>query len=60
MNGTISKIGAAVVAITVFLFAVCLIVDFLFGSYLVCMLLPLGYVMMAAVAQSNFPGENGG
>lgn len=48
MNRTISKIGAAVVAITVFIFAVCLISDFLFGSYLVCMLLPLGYIMMVA------------
>lgn len=47
MNRTIPRIGAAVVTITVFLFAVCLIVDFLFGSYLVCMFLPLGYIMMA-------------
>ena len=48
MNRTIPKIGAAVVVITVFLFAVCMIVDFPFGSYLVCMILPLGYIMMAA------------
>jgi hypothetical protein len=47
MNRTISRIGAAVVTITVFLFAVCMIVDFPFGSYLVCMFLPLGYIMMA-------------
>ncbi|MBQ9767932.1 MAG: hypothetical protein IJW37_07505 [Lachnospiraceae bacterium] len=47
MNRTIPKIGAAVVTITVFLFAVCMIVDFPFGSYLVCMFLPLGYIMMA-------------
>lgn len=47
MNRTISRIGAAIVAITVFLFAVCMIIGFSFGSYLVCMLLPLGYVMMA-------------
>jgi len=46
MNRTIPKIGAAVVTITVFLFAVCMIVDFPFGSYLVCMFLPLGYIMM--------------
>lgn len=48
MNRTIPKIGAAVVTITVFLFAVCMIADFPFGSYLVCMFLPLGYMMMAA------------
>lgn len=47
MNRTIPKIGAAVVTITVFLFAVCMIIDFSFGSYLVCMFLPLGYIMMA-------------
>ena len=47
MNRTISKIGAAVVTITVFLFAVCMLIDFSFGSYLVYMFLPLGYIMMA-------------
>ena len=47
MNRTIPKIGAAIVTITVFLFAVCMIVDFSFGSYFVCMFLPLGYIMMA-------------
>ncbi|MGN0276172.1 MAG: hypothetical protein ACI4CZ_03170 [Hominisplanchenecus sp.] len=48
MNQLIPKIGAVIVAVTVFLFAVCLIFDFLFGSYLVCMLLPIGYIMMVA------------
>ena len=48
MNRQIPRIGAAIVCVTVFLFAVCLIVDFSFGSYLVCMLLPLGYIMTAA------------
>lgn len=47
MNRIIPKIGAAIVTITVFLFAVCMIVDFSFGSYIVCMFLPLGYIMMA-------------
>ena len=47
MNRAIPKIGAAIVTITVFLFAVCMIVDFSFGSYFVCMFLPLGYIMMA-------------
>lgn len=47
MNRIIPKIGALVVTITVFLFAICMIVDFPFGSYCVCMFLPLGYIMMA-------------
>ena len=48
MNKLIPKTGAAIVTITVFLFAVCLITDYSFGSYLVCMFLPIGYIMMAA------------
>ncbi len=48
MNRVISKIGSAIVTVTVFLFALCLLVDFPFGSYLVCMVLPIGYLMMAA------------
>ena len=48
MNKVLSKIGTATVAVTVFLFAVCLIADFTFGSYVVCMFLPIGYIMMAA------------
>ncbi len=47
MNRVIPKIGAVIVTITVFLFAVCMVVDFPFGSYFVCMFLPLGYIMMA-------------
>lgn len=48
MNKLIPKIGAAIVTLTVFLFAIFMIVDFPFGSYLVCMFLPIGYIMMAA------------
>ena len=47
MNRTIPQIGAAVVTITVFLFAICLIANLPCGSYLVCMFLSLGYIMMA-------------
>ncbi len=35
MNKFIPKIGAAIVSIAVFLFAVCLIVDWKFGGYIV-------------------------
>ena len=48
MNRLISKIGAAIVTVSVFLFAVCLITNFDFGSYFVCMFLPIGYIMMSA------------
>ena len=53
MNKLIPKIGAVIVAVTVFLFAVCMIVKFHFGSYLVCMFLPIGYIMMAAGFQQE-------
>ena len=48
MNRIIPGIGSAIVTAAVFLFAVCLLTDFPFGSYLVCMFLPIGYIMMAA------------
>ena len=57
MNRALSKIGAAVVTVTVFLFAVCILADFTFGSYLVCMFLPIGYVMMAAGFQHEAGAE---
>ena len=51
MNRTIAGIGAGIVSVTVSFSAVCLIADFSFGSYFVCVFLPMGYVMMAAVIQ---------
>ena len=48
MNRQIPRTGAAIVCATVFLFAVFLIADYSFGSYFVCTLLPLGYIMTAA------------
>jgi len=42
MNRQIPRIGAAIVCATVFLFAVCLIVDFSFGAFFVsCFVLPM-------------------
>ena len=55
MNKTLSRIGAAVVTVTVFLFAVFIAAHFLFGSYLVCMFLPIGFIMMTA----GFQHESG-
>lgn len=48
MNRLIPRIGAAIVCVTVALFALCMLIGFDFGSYFVCMLLPIGYIMMAA------------
>lgn len=48
MNKTIGKIGAAIVTVTVLLFAICMLIPFDFGGYFVCMLLPMGYIMLAA------------
>ena len=48
MNQMIPKAGAGIVTVAVFLFALCLLMDFSFGSYLVCMFLPIGYIMMTA------------
>lgn len=48
MNRTVSKAGAATVTVTVFLFALCMLLRFPFGSYFVCMFLPLGFILMTA------------
>ena len=47
MNQTIARIGSIIVVITVALFAVFLFVSD-FGSYVVCMFLALGYLLMIA------------
>ena len=57
MNRLIPRIGAAVVTVTVALFALFLILDLTFGSYLVCMFLPLGWIMMAAGFLHESPAD---
>ena len=57
MNRTVARAGALITTITVFLFAVCLIINFSFGSYFVCMLLPIGYILMAAGLQNEACAE---
>ena len=47
-NKKVSKAGSAIVTLTVFLFAVFLIIDFSMGSYFVCLILPIGFIMMTA------------
>lgn len=48
MNRTIARLGAVTVTASVLLFAVCMLISFDFGSYFVCMLLPIGYIMLVA------------
>ena len=49
----ISKAGSAIVTVTVFLFAVFLIINFSMGSYFVCLILPIGFIMMTAGLHSE-------
>lgn len=48
MNKSIARIGAMIVTVSVLLFAICMLIPFDFGSYFVCMLLPIGYIMLIA------------
>ena len=48
MDRGIAKAGSLIVAFSVLLFAICMLIPLDFGSYFVCMLLAIGYVMMAA------------
>lgn len=58
MDRTVAKAGALIVVFSVFLFAVCMLIPFHFGSYFVCMLLAIGYVMMAAGLSCESEGEH--
>ena len=48
LNKMIPKAGSAIVTVTVFLFALFLIINYSMGSYFVCLILPLGFIMMTA------------
>ena len=48
LNKMISRVGSAIVTVTVFLFAVFLMINFSMGSYFVCLILPIGFIMMTA------------
>ena len=57
LNRMISKIGSVIVMVTVFLFAIFLIIDFSMGSYFVCLILPIGFIMMTAGLHKECEGE---
>lgn len=48
MNEKIARVGSLIVSITVVVFAVCMLIDFSFGSFFICMLLPIGFIMMTS------------
>ena len=48
LNRMIPKAGAAIVTATVFLFAAFEIINFSMGSFFVCLILPIGFIMMTA------------
>ena len=58
MNKKIGMIGSIINAITVFLFALFLIIDFKFGYFFVCILLSISFVMMIASFENECKEEN--
>ena len=58
MNKKIGMIGSAVNAFTVLAFAVCMLIDFTFGSYFVCIFLALSFVMMISAFEAECLPEN--
>ncbi len=48
LDKMLSKAGSVIVTVTVFLFAVFLMIDFAMGSFFVCLILPVGFIMMTA------------
>ena len=57
LNKVLAKVGSAIVTVTVFLFAVFLIINFSMGSYFVCLILPIGFIMMTAGLQDECKGD---
>ena len=57
MNRKIPAVGSAIVTAAVLLFALCLAIDYTFGSYVVCMFLPIGYIMMVSGVRAECPAD---
>ena len=58
MNRTIGMVGSILAALSVFCFAICMLARFHFGSYLVCMFLAFGFLMMIAAFHSECSMQN--
>ena len=57
LNKMISKVGSSIVTVTVFLFALFLIINFPMGYFFVCLILPIGFIMMTAGFQNECEGD---
>ena len=57
LNKMISKVGSAIVTVTVFLFALFLMINFPTGYFFVCLILPIGFIMMTAGLQNECEGD---
>ena len=57
LNKMISKVGSSIVTVTVFLFALFLIINFPMGYFFVCLILPIGFIMMTAGLQNESEGD---
>ena len=57
LNRMIPKVGSAIVTVTVFLFAIFLLINFSMGSYFVCLILPIGFIIMTAGLHNECEGD---
>ena len=57
LNKMISKVGSSIVTVTVFLFALFLMINFPMGYFFVCLILPIGFIMMTAGLQNECEGD---
>jgi len=53
LKNRLGKIGSLINAISVILFAICMIISFDFGSYFVCIFLSIGFIMMIAAFEDE-------
>ena len=57
LNKIVSKVGSSIVTVTVFLFALFLMINFPTGYFFVCLILPIGFIMMTAGIQNECEGD---
>ncbi len=58
MNKKIGTIGSIVNAITVVAFAICMLINFNFGSYFVCLFLALSFILMITSFENECTEDN--
>ena len=58
MNKKIGIIGSIINAVTVLAFAICMMADFNYGSYFVCIFLALSFIMMVASFEHECIDDN--